>query len=87
MARISKTDIINKLALHEVFADQPKTKIKAFVEDFFADIVNEVTSGNEVAIAGFGKFYKFEKTKDGKKTGEFTPKFKAAKAFKDTITA
>lgn len=86
MATIRKQDIINELSLHELFVDQPKVKVKQFVEDFFQNIIDNVTEGNEVAVAGFGKFYKYERTADGKGTGAYTPKFKPAKAFKDSVS-
>lgn len=80
MARITKTDLVNELALQDIFADQPKYKIKEFVEDFFQSIADKVVEGNDVAVAGFGKFENFERS-----NGIKTPKFRPGKAFKDAV--
>ena len=81
MARITKTDIVNELALQDVFANTPKYKVKEFVEDFFQSIVDKVAEGNSCAIAGFGKFEPYKSTT----TGKITPKFRPGKAFKDAV--
>ena len=87
MAIIRKKDIIADLLLQDIFADQPKYKVQDFVEDLFQSIADKVAAGDQVVIAGFGKFEKFEKTKNGQPTGTFTPKFRPAKAFKDSVNA
>lgn len=85
MARITKQNIIDELSLQDIFADQPKYKVKEFVEDFLQNIMDRVSAGDDVAIAGFGKFEKFERTADGKGTGVFVPKFRPAKAFNEAV--
>lgn len=79
---INKQALVNELMLQDIFANQSKTKVTEFVEDFFDLIANHVIAGNEVSIPGFGKFYKYTSTVDATKV---TPKFKAFKDFKEAM--
>lgn len=87
MAKYTKTELIDDLLLHEIFADVSKKATTEFVNDLLDSIANKVAAGDDVSLYGFGKFEKYAKTKDGKPTGEFTPKFRPAKAFKDKVAA
>lgn len=80
MARITKDTIVAELQLQDAFVDVPKYKVKEFVEDFFQSIIDKVANGDSVAIAGFGKFEPFTRS-----NGVVTPKFRPAKAFRDTL--
>jgi DNA-binding protein HU-beta len=89
---------MNKNGLVEaVNAVLGSTKVQAeeVVNTVFETIVKTLKSGDEVAVAGFGKFsIKQTKARDARnpKTGETVkvpamkkPKFSAAKALKDTV--
>lgn len=89
---------MNKAALVEkVQTVLGGTKVQAeeVVETIFDAIANSVKKGEDVAIAGFGKFSRKEsKAREARnpKTGEMVkvpaskkPKFAAAKAFKDLV--
>lgn len=80
MARFTKDTLVAELQLQDVFADQPKYKVKEFVEDFFNSIAGKVANGDSVAIAGFGKFENFTRA-----NGIHSPKFRPAKAFRETV--
>lgn len=85
MSRLTKQDLIAKVAEYDVI---PTKKLATeLVEDLIELITSTVEAGGEVSIPGFGKFEKYEKTKDGKATGKFTPKFRAFTAFKDRVAA
>lgn len=89
---------MNKAALVEVVnAELGTTKVQAeqVVDTIFNTIVDSLKKGDEVAIAGFGKFsVKLRAARDARnpKTGETVkvkakkaPKFSAAKALKDAV--
>jgi len=78
--RITKQDLVNELQLQDIFSGQPKYKIQEFVEDFFQNITDKVANGDSVAIPGFGKFENYER-----QNGTKTPKFRPAKAFKESV--
>lgn len=80
MARINKKSLAETLETYDVFAEYPKYKIEQFIEDFFDIISTHVVNGNDVAIAGFGKFEKYEK-----QDGSFKPKFTAFSEFKQAV--
>jgi nucleoid DNA-binding protein len=82
MATINKVELINRLALQDIFADKSKKQIKEFIEDFFATIAEEVVAGNDVKIPGFGKFENFTRS-----NGVKTPKFRPASQFKKAVVA
>ena len=72
-----------------------KVQAEAVVDTVFDSIVKTLSKGDEVAIAGLGKFtVKLRKARDARnpKTGETVkvpatkvPKFSAAKALKDAV--
>ncbi len=89
---------MNKAELSAVVHEHlGRTKVEAeqVVSLIFDTIVKEVSSGQEVTVAGFGSFTKRPRAaRQGRnpKTGEVlripashTVKFKVAKAFKDTV--
>ena len=78
--RYNKASLVEDLTLHELFADAPKYKIAQFVDDFIEMITSKVIAGDEVALAGFGKFEKYQR-----ENGSFKPKFTAFKDFKDAV--
>lgn len=85
MTKLNKQSIVDLVAEYDCI---PTKKLAAeLVDDIISLIQSNVIAGNEVSIAGFGKFYKFAKTADGKPTGKFTPKFTAFKDFKDAVNA
>ena len=81
-------------AVHAVLGGT-KVQAEAVVDTVFDSIVKTLKKGDEVAIAGFGKFVaKKRAARDARnpKTGEMVkvaakraPKFKAGKALKDTV--
>lgn len=81
MARYNKQSLIDDLALHNVFEDTPKSKVADLVNYLFDTIEERVTANDEVTIAGFGKFEKYQR-----QNGTFKPKFTAFKDFKDAVT-
>ena len=78
--RINKPKLVEEILLHDAFAGATKSQVTAFVDDFFQFIADKVVAGNEVAIAGFGKFEKYER-----QNGTFKPKFTPFKDFKDKV--
>lgn len=80
MARINKKALAETLETYDAFVEMPKYKIEQFIEDFFGIISAHVTNGNEVAVAGFGKFEKYTK-----QDGTFKPKFTAFSDFKTAV--
>lgn len=80
--RINKPLLVEDIMLHNVFADASKAQITDFVEFFFDKISSHVVAGNEVFIPGFGKFENFTLS-----NGVHTPKFRPAKAFKESVRA
>jgi len=90
---MNKQQFIEELSLLEDF--ESKAAAARAVELAIDIITKQVASGNEVVISGLGKFYPHKQTgKSGKVPGtdrtyttqdKMVPKFKAAKAFKDTV--
>lgn len=81
MARYNKELLIEDLSLHNVFAEVPKSQVTSVVNYLFDIIQERVVAGDDVAIAGFGKFEKYQK-----QDGTYKPKFTAFKDFKDAVT-
>ena len=91
--------MMNKVSLaekvQEMLGDISKAESERVVNNIFDTIVEEVSNGGEVSIAGFGSFSsKTRAARMGRnpKTGEAIKikasrgaKFKAAKAFKDKL--
>ena len=90
--------MMNKASLVESLqseGDLTKVQAEQMVEKVFGSIVEEVTKGETVSIAGFGIFEaKKRAARMGRnpKTGEaiqikasVSPKFRPAKAFKDAV--
>lgn len=81
-------------AVHQVLGST-KVQAEEVVETIFGSIIKTLSKGDEVAIAGLGKFtVKLRKARDARnpKTGETVkvpatkvPKFSAAKALKDAV--
>lgn len=89
---------MNKAGLVEVVNAQlgtTKVQAEAVVDTVFDSIVSSLKKGEEVSIAGFGKFvvkHRAAREARNPKTGETVhvsatkvPKFSAAKALKDTV--
>ena len=85
MARYTKESLVEDLQLYDIFAEVSKAKTRQFVEDLLQTIQDHIVAGDEVTFAGFGKFYKFEKTKNDKPTGIIVPKFAAFKDLKEAV--
>ena len=81
MARINKDQIKEDLSFHNLFAEASKKDVSDFVDDFFKSIADQVANGDEVNIAGFGKFEAFKRS-----NGELTPKFRPFKTFKESVS-
>lgn len=91
MATFTKTNLVERVAEFENFTS--KKQAGEFVNDILALIRAEVAAGNEVSLAGFGKFVSAEQAaRSGVAMGvEYStparnvPKFKAAKQFKEEV--
>ncbi len=91
---ITKTDLVDKVAAATEITKAEATKVVAAVLDAIKD---ELAAGNEVNIAGFGKFVvrdRAARTGKNPATGEAiqipatkAPAFVAGKALKDAIKA
>ncbi|MFM2382012.1 MAG: hypothetical protein RLZZ76_779 [Candidatus Parcubacteria bacterium] len=89
---MNKADIINKV--HEELG-VTKADAERAVETMMSCIVDTLSSGNEVSIAGLGIFsakMRNKRTARNPRTGETievpamrVPKFRAAKALKDAV--
>lgn len=77
---MNKSQIVEQLQLHEIFANVSKKQTQEFVEDFFTMIEDQIVEGNAVTIPGFGKFEGYTRT-----NGVKTPKFRPYKAFKEKV--
>ena len=77
---MTKTDLVNKISEYEFI--ETKKQAKEFLDDIIGTITAEVIAGNDVSIAGFGKFENFER-----QNGVKTPKFRAFTAFKNAVKA
>jgi DNA-binding protein HU-beta len=92
MANITKTDLVGLVAEQ---SDLSAADAKRAVESTFEILAARVAAGDEVAIAGFGKFSVTERSaRQGRnpQTGETidiaaskAPKFSAASAFKGAV--
>lgn len=78
--RYTKENLVDDLLVQDLFANTTKKAVTEFVEDFFLSLTERVSTGYEVSIPGFGRF--FTKTIASGKT---VPKFIAFKDFKDAI--
>lgn len=78
--KINKPALVEELYLMTIFENASKTQVTQFIENFFDIIAAHVTNGDEVTIAGFGKFEKFQK-----QDGTYKPKFTPFKDFKDAV--
>ena len=87
MARLNKQSLVDNVSLHRAFENTPKYQVAEVVDYLFEIITEHVACGDDVTVAGFGKFQKAERTKDGKPVGSFRPKLVAYKAFKDAVSA
>ena len=83
MATMNKTALVARLMEFEMFTT--KKQATEFLEDFIDIIKDTVIAGDDVSIAGFGKFSKFERTADGAGTGVYKPKFTAFSSFKEAV--
>lgn len=91
---MNKNELIAKMAEKSGFT---KKDTGASLDAFVATVIETVTSGEEVSLAGFGKFTVTERAeREGRNpaTGEAitiaaskNPKFKAATAFKTAVNA
>lgn len=91
---MNKQSLVEKV--HEVLGGT-KVQAEEVVSTIFDTIVDSVASGDDVAIAGFGSFVpqkRAARTARNPRTGEAiqvaattVPKFKVAKAFKDSVKA
>lgn len=80
MTEYTKSNLVEDLLLHDLFADAPKYKVKAFVEDLFSLISTKVSLGQTVSIPGFGKFKNFTRSNGAK-----TPKFRPSTRFRSSV--
>ena len=78
--RISKIDLINEIALHNVLADTTKKDVTALVNYIFDTITEHIVAGDSVHVSGFGKFENFTR-----QNGANAAKFRPAKALKDAV--
>ena len=97
MAKISKVELINEVALHDVFANTSKAKVTSVVNHILDTITGHLVEGNEVNLSGFGIFKTaVSKARTAKVPGtdktvdvpaKTVVKFKASKALKDAVLA
>lgn len=97
MAKISKVELINEIALHDAFANTSKSKVTSVVNHILDTITGHLAEGNEVNLSGFGIFRtvvssaRTAKVPGTDKTVEVpaktVAKFKASKALKDAVLA
>lgn len=97
MAKISKVELINEVALHDVFANTSKAKVTSVVNHIFDTITAHLVAGDEVNVSGFGIFKTaVSKARTAKVPGtdktvdvpaKIVAKFKASKALKDAVLA
>lgn len=97
MSKISKVELINEVALHDVFANVPKTKVTSVVNHILDTITAHLVAGNEINLSGFGIFRtavsaaRTAKVPRTDKTVEVpaktVAKFKASKALKNAVLA
>lgn len=92
MARLNKQSLVDNLSLHRAFEDTPKYQVAEVIDYLFEIITEHVASGDDVTVAGFGKFEKAPKVRkdaSGKfvPSGVYKPRLTAFKAFKDAVSA
>ena len=90
--RREKKQLIERMVEH---TDSPKREAAKHLEAFTLAVSEALKAGEEVQLAGFGKFYvREQKAREGKnpQTGETihmearkVPAFKAGKAFKESV--
>ena len=85
--RINKQALVDEVMFHDIFEEASKSQITQFVDFFFDKIFDKVVEGNVVAISGLGKLERYERTKDGKPSGEYKIKFTAFNDLKERIRA
>jgi DNA-binding protein HU-beta len=90
---MNKAELINRIAeLDDIESKAAATRV---IECLIGTVTGEVAEGNEVVISGLGKFYPHvQAAKSGTMNGKAwesqekrVPKFKAASAFKQAVTA
>lgn len=91
---MNKTELISAVAEKTGYTKKDTTSV---VDAIIETIIETLVSGDEVSIAGFGKFSVVERAeREGRnpQTGETlviaaskAPKFKAGKALKDAVNA
>ena len=89
---MNKANLVENL---QAEGDFTKAQAEKVVEKIFSSIIDEITKGETVSIAGFGIFEakkRAARTGRNPKTGEtiqikasVSPKFRPAKAFKDAV--
>ena len=89
---MNKAQLVEAMGLQ---ADLTKAEAERALNAFIDTVVKNVKEGNKVAVSGLGSFEKVERAARkgiNPATGESieikaknAPKFKAAKAFKDTV--
>ena len=97
MAKISKVELLNEVALHDVFANTSKAKVTSVVNHILDTITAHLVAGDEVNVSGFGIFKTtVSKARTAKVPGtdktvdvpaKTVAKFKASKALKDAVLA
>ena len=97
MAKISKVELINEVALHDVFANTSKAKVTSVVNHILDTITAHLVAGDEVNVSGFGIFKTtVSKARTAKVPGtdrtvdvpaKTVAKFKVSKALKDAVLA
>ena len=80
MARLNKQSVIERIAEYDCI---PNKKVAGdLVDDLLAFITGAVANGDDVSIAGFGKFERFERG-----NGDLVPKFRPYQSFKEVVAA
>ena len=97
MAKISKVELINEVALHDVFANTSKAKVTSVVNHILDTITAHLVAGDEVNLSGFGIFKtavseaRTAKVPGTDKTvnvaATTVAKFKVGKALKEAVSA
>ena len=97
MAKISKVELINEIALHDAFANTSKSKVTSVVNHILDTITGHLVDGNEVNLSGFGifktavSFARTAKVPGTDKTvnvaATTVAKFKVGKALKEAVSA
>lgn len=77
---MNKVEFINRIAESDAF--DTKKAAKVFVDDMLVMIMAEVVAGNDVSLAGFGKFEAYTK-----ENGVVVPKFRPFENFVNQVKA